>query len=149
MQGIAPLYAPETTRAEASAAGWTKVGEIADGSPVYEADFEEKVGEEPVLVGGEPQWVMAGAERVKPKMRAVMQTIRRRFVEVRQPNGGKFLNFGFQPDPEELARLERRQKIADMQSALAEKMVDGDLSVDQLINVLKGAGSAPKRGKAD
>jgi hypothetical protein len=141
---LKPLYA--TPAKDPSA---TRVGELPDGTPIWEREFTQKVGEEPVVINGQPQWVMAGQTPVKPRMRAVMASVKRRYVEVVQPNGGVFRNFDFEPDPQEKARLERRQRVRETQEQLAEALVDNGLSVDALIGALKAEDAPKRRAKAD
>lgn len=139
MPAVEPLYATPAKDPEAR-----KVGELADGTPIWEKEFTEKVGEEPVVLNGQPQWVMAGQTPVKPRVRAVMQTVARRYTEIIQPNGGIYRNFGFEPDAEEVSRINRRKAIAETKDRLAEALVDGDVSVEAFINAMK-----PKKGAKD
>lgn len=137
MAAIEPLYANLVKDPEA-----TKVGELADGTPIWEKEFVVKVGEEPVVMNGQAQWVMAGQTPVKPRMRAVMEKVRKRYTEVQQPNGGVFRNFDFAPDPEELARLEARKAEAALKDDLAREMSKRGVSAADLLDAIQ-----PKRGR--
>lgn len=145
MPAVEPLYAIPAKDPDAR-----KVGELADGTPIWEKEFEEKVGEEPVVLNGQPQWVMAGQTPVKPRMRAVMQRVTKRYTEIVQPNGGIFKNFGFEPDPEERARLAHRAAIEETKQTLAEKLVERGISVDALLDAVTVSGSedTPRTRKA-
>lgn len=136
MPAIEPLYCKDITRKEAERVGWKRVGEVDDGRPIWQETVEVTVGKEPIVINGETQWVMAGQQPIKPKLRRVVEMQTREFILEKQPNGGEFKNYHFRPDPDEAKRLERTRKVKDFQTQLAEKMVERDLSVDDLLSVI-------------
>lgn len=147
---LEPLWATETTPKEAKAAGWKRVGETEDGRPIWEESVVTVVDKVPLVVGGVQQYVKAGGEIVKEKLRNVTESVSRRFVEEKLPNGGKFKNYDFEPDPAEKARIEKRRRVLEVQSSLAEKLVERGLSVDALLDAVAGGSDeepTPKRGR--
>lgn len=129
--------------------GATVVGQLPDSTPVYEMEFVEVVRNEdgspakdPVKgPNGEPMWVKhpTTGEALYPKLRIRKARRKRKFVLNIERNergvgtGQVTLNFNFEPDPAEKARLEKAAKVRDFQSDLATRAVEMGLTVDELL----------------
>lgn len=138
---LEPLWGPVKPPA-----GSKKIGETDDGTPIWRLERPRVVGKRAVKINGVEQWVMAGQTPIKPRMENIVETETVEFVMVPQPNGGAFMNLNFRPDPEEIERMERRRRVADVTNSLAEKLVERGLSVDALLDAVAGTdGDKPRR----
>lgn len=146
---LPPLWAPDTTPQDAKKAGWRLAGYTEDERmrPIWEETVDVLVGKAPLVVNGEPQFIKANGEVVKPRLRNIYEKQTRRFIEVKTRDGGKFKNYNFQPDPEEKARVARKRQIAEVQASLAEKLVERGLSVDALLDAVSGEPAKTGRGR--
>lgn len=139
---IKPVY--PTVKLEA---GETPAGHTAAGNMVVQRTVT-KIRKEPIIdpaTGLQRYKPNAVGQPVVPLFRKIETQEVEEYEKIATRDGGIKRNYGFKPNPEEQARLERQQKIDRTQAELAEALVDNGLDVGALIGALKD--ETPKRGR--
>lgn len=122
------------------------IGSTDGGDVIYERDVQVLVGRRPLIRGGDEVWTKhpTTGEKLVQKMVNIYETKTETFTLNVERNergvatGDITKNVLFMGDPEEADRLAMAELVSETQSTLAKRLVEEGISVESLIEAVKG-----------